>query len=34
MEPFSKFAQACDVFICDFVDVVKAYEKDVYTNVN
>jgi hypothetical protein len=30
MQPLSKFAQACDVFICDFVDVVKAYEKDAY----
>ncbi len=26
----SKFVQACDVFICDFVDVVKACEGDIY----
>jgi hypothetical protein len=29
--PFlSKFAQARDVFICDFIDVVKACEKDLH----
>ncbi len=26
----SKFIQAYDVFICDFVDVVKAYEGNLY----
>jgi hypothetical protein len=30
MQYLSKFVQACDVFIYDFVDVVKAYEGDMY----
>jgi len=31
MWSLSKFAQAWDVFIqCDFVDIIKAYEGDLY----
>jgi hypothetical protein len=29
-EFLSKFIQAYDVFICDFVDAVKACERDLY----
>jgi hypothetical protein len=30
MQYLSKFVQAHNVFICDFVDVVKACEGDLY----
>jgi hypothetical protein len=30
MQFLSKFAQARVFFICDFIDVVKAYERDLH----
>jgi hypothetical protein len=30
MQSLSKFMQARDIFICDFIDVVKTYEGDIY----
>jgi len=30
MQYLSKFVQACDVFNCDFVDAVKACERNLY----
>jgi hypothetical protein len=32
MQSLSKFVQVWNVFICDFVDVIKACERDIYTN--
>jgi len=30
MQFLSKFVQAQDVFVCDFVDAIKACERDLY----
>jgi hypothetical protein len=30
MQSLSKFVQAQDFFICDFIDVVKACERDLH----
>jgi hypothetical protein len=30
MQSLSKFVQDWDVFICDFVDAIKACERDLY----
>jgi len=30
MQFLSKFAQVQDVFVCDFVDAIKACERDLY----
>jgi len=30
MQSLSKFVQARDFFICDLIDVVKTYERDIY----
>jgi hypothetical protein len=30
MQSLSKFVQFFDVFICDFVDVIKVCERDLY----